>query len=156
MRIQSLTAMVIVAAVFGFGALVSGAELIWYLDLPSLLVVVLPAVFLSAGECSWKSLGGAFSTAFGKQAGAAKSTVELRLELLAAKGLGKYAWLSALMGTLLGVVAILVSLSKETNTDKLGPNVGVALLCLFTATFLHLLIIGPLQGRIAAVLAERE
>jgi flagellar motor component MotA len=148
--------MLIVAAVFGLGVVVSGAEFAWYFDLPSLLVVILPAVFLSAGETSWKSLGGALSTAFGNTAGAAKSSIELRLELLAAKALGRYAWLSALMGTLLGLVAILVSLSRETNTDKLGPNVGVALLCLFTATFLQLFIIGPVQGRIAAVLAERE
>ena len=156
MRTLSIISTLVVVTVFSFGVVVSGAEFPWYFDVPSLLVILLPAFFLAAADHSWKTVGEAFSSAFGRKPQGTADKAALAAELLAAKALSRYAWLSALLGTFIGFVAILASLGQEPNTGILSRNVSVGLLCAFTATCFELIVASPLKGRLEKLLRDAD
>ncbi|HCM28662.1 MAG TPA: hypothetical protein DIC34_19375 [Treponema sp.] len=156
MRTMSVVSTLIVVTIFSFGVVVSGAEFPWYFDVPSLVVILLPAFFLAAADHSWQTVGRAFSSAFGRKPRGAADKASYAAELLAAKALGRYAWLSALLGTFIGFVAILASLGQVPSTGILGRNVSVGLLCAFTATCFELIVVSPLKGRLEKLLLDAE
>lgn len=142
-----------VAGIFAFGVVTSGADFAWYLDLPSVAMILAPTFVLALGDFGAAGVGKAFALAFGKKAA---SGAELRLAAAAAAALGRYAWYSAALGSFVGAVAILAGTGLALDPKKLGANMAVALICAFYATLFNFAVVAPMKNRLAARLAREE
>jgi flagellar motor component MotA len=114
----------------------SGGTLMIYLDIPSIVIMVIfPFVYqcLIFGISAVKL---AFTAAF-KENVAEKQLLNAQLFF---KSYGKIIWLSAFVTVLIGTVAILVNLE---DPKALGPNFAMALISLLYGGVLHIVIIIP-------------
>jgi len=153
MLLSYLVSLVIVAAMSFFGVYISAAKPLWYLDVPSIIMVFLPTFVLCAGDYGWKGIGNAFAAAFGKKE---KTRSELDQASTLVAALGRYAWLAAVFGTCIGIIAILASLRETPNPTRLGPNVAVSLICFFYALMFNFMLITPMRNRIALKRGSKE
>jgi hypothetical protein len=152
MLISYIVSFVIVVVISLMAIFVSGALPLWYFDLPSIAMVFLPAFVLCAGDFGWRGVGMAFFAAFGKEQRTEKELAQAQATTAA---LGRYAWLAAVLGTCIGIIAILASLREPPNPNRLGPNVGVSLICLFYAVMFNFMLITPMRNRIALKQASK-
>jgi flagellar motor component MotA len=150
MKGSYIAALIIVVGVLAFGLIVSGANFLWYVDLPSLVMVFLPAFVLTSGVHGVKGTVAAFSVAFGA---GEWTREELEKAFLAARSLGRFAWLAALVGSFIGAIAILGNLGEM---EKIGGNTAVALICAFYAVLFEFLVVSPMTGRIKNRIAESD
>ncbi len=146
MLFSYLVSLVIVLVFSFFGVYISAAKPLWYLDVPSIIMVFLPSFVLCAGDYGWKGIGMAFSAAFGRQP---RTDQELVRAQATATALGRYSWYAAVFGTCIGFIAILASLSQAQDSTRLGPNVAVSLICFFYALMFNFMLITPMRNRIA-------
>ncbi len=146
MLFSYLVSLVLVVAMSLFGVYVSAAKPLWYLDVPSIIMVFLPTFVLCAGDYGWKGIGTAFSASFGKKE---KTEKELAQADAVSIALGRYAWYAAVFGTCIGIIAILASLRETPDPNRLGPNVAVSLICFFYAIMFNFMLITPMRNRIA-------
>jgi flagellar motor component MotA len=128
----------ILALAFCFAGAVyfSGGRLINYLDIPSIVIMVIfPFVYqcLIFGVSAAKN---AFAAAFRENV----TEKELLNARLFYKSYGKIVWFSAFVTVLIGAVAILINLE---DPRFLGPNFALALISLLYGGMLHIAIIIP-------------
>lgn len=108
-----------------------------FINVPSLLLVIPPAVFLTIGICSTQTCKTALRLLFDNE-------LDLEVsELQAAKHVYKLLgnsslWLGA-MGFVLGAVAIAINMEPEAFADAFGPAFAVATLTLLYALILKVL-----------------
>lgn len=140
--------LIVTAGLLAFTMILSGSHLSWYLDFPSLVVMALPTLVLSMGTHGAKGVLAAFGAAFGDRQ---KTRQELELALLAARSLGRFAWLSSLIGTFIGAIAILGNIGAM---EKVGSNVAVALICVFYAALFEFAVVSPMAARIRRRLTQ--
>ncbi len=143
-----LASLIITAGLLAFAMVVSGSNFTWYLDFPSLVVMLFPTLVLSMGTHGVKGVLGAFGAAFGDRQ---RSRQELELALLAARSLGRFAWLSSLIGAFIGAIAILGNIGAM---ERIGSNVAVALICVFYAALFDFAVVSPMTARIRRKLAQ--
>jgi flagellar motor component MotA len=127
-----------------------GGRLVTYVDVPSIaLVLGLP---LAIAFASWpvKELGRAFGAPF--DAGAGKA--ELERSILFLRSFRRWVYVAAGLGTMIGIVAILVYYNDGTDKLKLSRNVAVALLCVMQALFFDLFPLMYLESLAKRRLAE--
>jgi len=153
MLLSYLVSLVIVVAMSFFGVYVSGAKSLWYVDVPSIIMVFLPTFVLCAGDYGWKGIRDSFSAAFGKKG---KTRAELDQAYALAGALGRYAWFAAVFGTCIGIIAILASLREAQDPTRLGPNVAISLICFFYALMFNFMLITPMRNRIALKRGSKE
>jgi len=58
MWLSYFVSLLIVVAMALFGIFISGAQPLWYLDVPSIIIVFLPTFALGAGDYGWRGIGG--------------------------------------------------------------------------------------------------
>ncbi len=148
MKRTYFASLIVTAGLLAFAMVVSGSRFAWYLDFPSLVVVLFPAFVLSMGTHGTEGTFGAFSAAFGDTE---KTRQELELSLLAARSLGRFAWLSSLIGSFIGAIAILGNLGAM---ERIGSNVAVALICVFYAALFDFAVVSPMTARIRRRIAQ--
>lgn len=106
-----------------------GFETSAYIDVPSVILVVLPAVFFSIAITSISDLkNGGIMLLSDK---AEFSTLQLLLAKQSFHVLGNTALLMGVFSSLLGAIAIASNLSAEEFSSVFGPAVGVCLLTLY-------------------------
>jgi flagellar motor component MotA len=117
-------------------------------DMPSLIMVVIPAVVMLLASFSLKDIGSAFSVAWNKSAADPKA---LKSGLVFFKAMSRYLMISAILVFFLGIVGLLSALS---DMSALGRSVALSLLCIFYSILLQVVIAFPFIESIKKRLAE--
>lgn len=131
-------------AVTCFVIIISGGLPILYVDIASFILTVFApfaAGFISHGPTA---MGRSIALAFhgrDRDAGAA----ELRRAAACLNSLGRYVSLSALVGVLVGIIAILRDVS---DLHKVGQNVAVCLISALYGALILLFFVRPLAARL--------
>lgn len=124
------------------GILFSGANIAWFVSIPSLLMVVAPSLFLSLCSFGFGEIGSYFSAGFSRQ-------VEPKEVLLNAlvffQSLKKYLFVSGIIGTFVGVIAILSTLG---DVKTVAFNTGLAVLTVLYAFILYMGLVVPFTAGI--------
>jgi flagellar motor component MotA len=136
MLLNYFLAVLVLAFSFAGTIFMSGGALSGYLDIPSILIMVLfPFVYqcLLFGVSTAKT---AFTVGFKKDA----TMEQLTKAQLFFKNYSKVIWITALVVVFIGTVAILKYLEDRT---MLGPNFALAFISILYGGLLHLVIILP-------------
>ena len=104
-------------------------NLTYFLDIPSLLIIWLPAVFLSISATSWKSYWHSWSYPFlwRKQVGEDDANSAARC----LKVKGDAGFVMGILGTVIGVILMIRDISAFAETQDLLNAVSVASITLF-------------------------
>jgi flagellar motor component MotA len=120
----------------GLAVFVTGGAPLWYLDIPSLLIVgVFPFLFVSV-LFGFKEMVSAFSAALEKGAGKEKLIRALNFF----KIYGKTTWIAGFIAVIIGLVAILANLDDKT---ALGPNLALVLISMMYGGIINIAIVMP-------------
>ena len=106
-------------------------HLAYFLDLPSLLIVVIPTLGLSIGNFSWKTYKKTWSIPFGNPENYEQS--ELIETHKCVNYMGNMFVIMGLIGSLIGVVLILQNIDEP---KKVAPAAAIAILTLFYSVIL--------------------
>jgi len=125
----------VIAAVFDF----MGMEFHWenglyFLDIPSLLIVVAPAILFGVAATSWKAFGRSWTLPLGSLKKV--SLQDARSTSRCLQVMGNTAFIMGVFGTLIGVILILQVLE---DSSMLAGASAVAIITLFYGTFFKLL-----------------
>ena len=110
---------------FNFG------NLLYFLDMPSLLLIVIPTISLTIGNFSWKTYKKTWAIPFGNPENFEQS--ELIETHKCVNYMGNMFVIMGLIGTLIGVVLLLQNLD---DPEMVGPSVAIAIMTLFYSVIL--------------------
>jgi flagellar motor component MotA len=136
MLLNYFLAVLVLAFSFAGTVFMSGGVLSGYLDIPSVLIMV---IFPFVYQCILSGLPTvklAFTAGFKKDAGIEEVTKAQSFF----KSYSKVVWITAFVVVLIGIVAMLKWLEDRA---ALGPNMALALLSLLYVGLIHLVIIIP-------------
>ena len=134
-------------ALWGFGVWVDRSSLLMYMDVPSLVVVVCPAFFLSLGVFGLREMGRAFTAGWRD----GLSETELRKALAYFDALQQYLIISGVIGTLIGVTTIL---GQYGDSGSVGKGMALSLLTVLYSLVFMMVIVIPFRSGIRKRLAE--
>ena len=123
------------------GMITAGAPISVYVSLPSFVIVTAIPLFMLLASFSPAEILKAFSSSFKRDA----DKEGLKKAELLFGSLGKYIATSGATGILLGVVAMLTNLG---DLEWLGKGLALALLVVFYALLLHILLVFPFLASI--------
>jgi hypothetical protein len=126
-----------------------GGRIMTYIDVPSIIFVVLIPAAIAFASWPVRDIGRAFTAPFDPKAGKA----ELAKSAQFMENLRRWSLYAAALGALIGLVAILVFMTGF-DSDRLGKNLGVMLLVLTTSLLLILTFVLPLESLAKRRLAE--
>ena len=106
-------------------------HLAYFIDLPSLLIVVIPTLGLAIGNFSWKTYKKTWSIPFGNPENYEQS--ELIETHKCVNYMGNMFVIMGLIGSLIGVVLILQNLD---DPKMIGPAAAIAIMTLFYSVIL--------------------
>ncbi len=146
--IKKLLLFILSAAVIAAVILFAGGRITDFLDVPSVLVVVSIPVILLFYNFSAKEIGNTVRFCFNYSNKKKKFNIDLGLLILTSFRNNVY--ITALMGSVLGVIFILITLNDKS---ALGKDLAVAMLTILYALIINLIIVSP---AIDALRRERE
>ena len=106
-------------------------NLAYFVDLPSLIIVVIPTLGLAIGNFSWKTYKKTWSIPFGNPENYEQS--ELIATHKCVNYMGKMFVIMGLIGSLIGVVLTLQTLD---DPKMIGPAVAISIMTLFYSVIL--------------------
>ena len=117
----------IIATTFDFSEFVFNFEnLAYVLDLPSLIIIVVPTIFFAVGSYSWDIFSKAWSVTFGSVD--EYDSIELKVIQDCVISMGNIAFIMGFLGTILGGIILLQNLS---DMSQVGPASAVMIITLF-------------------------
>lgn len=149
MKTKYFTGVFFILAVSAAIVLLSGSTLPTFVDVPTYMILILVPAILAFASWPVREIGRAFSAPFDPAAGR-KDLEKSRLFFV---DLRRWLYTAAGLGTMLGLVSILVFADGE-HLDRLGRNLGVMLLCVTNAFLLALMVPLPLESMVRRRLAE--
>ena len=145
-------ALIFIACTFDFMRLALMPEKIQYvLDIPSLIIVVLPTVYYSVSVHGWKSYGNSWKALLGSVKNIDKS--QLEPTKLCLRDLGTLSLIWGILGTFVGAILTLREMESILSQDSLFPAVAISLITLFYGIILYMLCLVS-KSRIELRLAE--
>jgi hypothetical protein len=151
MKVKYFAGIVLILAVSSAIVLMTGSTLPTFVDVPTYLILVLVPAILAFASWPVREIGRAFSAPFDPAAG----RKDLEKSRLFFADLRKWLYTAAGLGTMLGLVSILV-FAEGAHLDRLGRNLGVMLLCVTNAFLFALLVPLPLESLARRRLADLE
>ena len=131
-------ALIFIACTFDFTRLALMPEKIQYvLDIPSLIIVVLPTVYYSVSVHGWKSYGNSWKALLGSVKNIDKS--QLEPTKLCLRDLGTLSLIWGILGTFVGAILTLREMESILSQDSLFPAVAISLITLFYGIILYML-----------------
>ena len=131
-------ALIFIACTFDFMRLALMPEKIQYvLDIPSLIIVVLPTVYYSVSVHGWKSYGNSWKALLGSVKNIDKS--QLEPTKLCLRDLGTLSLIWGILGTFVGAILTLREMESILSQDPLFPAVAISLITLFYGIILYML-----------------
>ena len=145
-------ALIFIACTFDFMRLALMPEKIQYvLDIPSLIIVVLPTVYYSVSVHGWKSYGNSWKALLGSVKNIDKS--QLEPTKLCLQDLGTLSLIWGILGTFVGAILTLREMESILSQDSLFQAVAISLITLFYGIILYMLCLVS-KSRIELRLAE--
>jgi hypothetical protein len=146
-------AVVLVLGLILAGIAIDAASVLFFIDVPSLAVVLVPVLAMSFASFTPREIGGSFRAAF------VRSHADAALLRTAAaffRALERYIILSGFLGVLIGLVSMLVVMGsgKGVPDNKVTVGFSLLLLSVFYALVFLLLIAVPFRSAADRKLAE--
>ncbi len=148
MRWSYFIVLLLTLAVLGWVALLAGSGVGSFLDIPSLLVVLVPALLMSLASYGLSEMGSYFALAFKKE-GAAPVALEKGIHFF--DTLQTYFKISAAIAFSMGLILILATLD---DLSKIGPYLAVAVISVLYACVLALLLTVPFRTALEKKMIE--
>ncbi len=131
-------ALIFIACTFDFMRLALMPEKIQYvLDIPSLIIVVLPTIYYAISVHGWKSYGNSWRALLGSVKNIDKS--QLEPTKLCLRDLGNLSLIWGILGTFVGAILLLREMESFLSRDTLFPAVAISLITLFYGIILYML-----------------
>lgn len=134
------------------GMVFAAARIDYFLDYPSLIMVVVPAAVLCLAAFPPRVIGRSFTVAFSRQTA---SEQELRQAAVFFRTLERFILLSGVIGALIGIVTIL-SQQQDVPMKKIGQGFALLLITVFYALVLTLVLAVPFRAAVERRLAEKS
>ena len=141
--------MIIVAHILGFALIfiassfdfmnfsLKASNLQFFVDLPSLIIVLLPTIYYAATVHGWGIYGNSWKALLGSVDGIPKN--QLEPTRLCLRDLGNLSLIWGILGTFLGVILLLQDSSGVVEQWGLYPAIAVSLITLFYGILFHML-----------------
>ena len=141
--------MIIVAHILGFALIfiassfdfmnfsLKASNLQFFVDLPSLIIVLLPTIYYAATVHGWGIYGNSWKALLGSVDGIPKN--QLDPTRLCLRDLGNLSLIWGILGTFLGVILLLQDSSGVVEQWGLYPAVAVSLITLFYGILFYML-----------------
>ena len=141
--------MIIVAHILGFALIfiassfdfmnfsLKASNLQFFVDLPSLLIVLLPTIYYAATVHGWGIYGNTWKALLGSVDGIPKN--QLEPTRLCLRDLGNLSLIWGILGTFLGVILLLQDSSGVVEQWGLYPAIAVSLITLFYGILFYML-----------------
>ncbi len=149
MKLRFLCSMIVAALIFVLTVFVSGGNPLFYIDLPTFLIVGIAPLVYQLASFGFAKFGNAFSSPLKKNS----SMAEITQALAFFKTYNKSTWAFTLMAVGVSFIEILTNLMEP---EKLGPNMAVAILSVLYAALINLLLILPYTAVSKQRLAETD
>ena len=131
-------ALIFIACTFDFMRLALMPEKIQYvLDIPSLIIVVLPTIYYTISVHGWKSYGNSWKALLGSVKNIDKS--QLEPTRLCLRDLGNLSLIWGILGTFVGAILMLREMDSVLSQDALFLAVAISLITLFYGIILYML-----------------
>lgn len=141
--INYLLGVFVVMAVTVVIIIVAGNLLIAYVDILSLLIVILLPLPPMIGLFGWKGFWSSLGLAFQRETA---DPEEYRHAAEVVRFLGRLIYLSAVLGFFIAFIGILAYYKSDGTTELLAANFGVSLVVIFYAIVLNLVFIEPVRA----------
>ncbi len=122
----------------------------YFLDVPSLIVVIVPVLALCFATFSPRDMGRSFRAAFSR---GQVETSELKTAAVFFRALERYILLSGFLGALLGVMSLLWMMRSDT---KIATGFAMLLISVFYALILLFVLAVPFRVAVDRKLVEAE
>lgn len=132
------------------GIVFAGARFATYVDVPSMMIVILITASLLVSSFRLKEIGSFFAGAFRERTA---DIPTLKKGICFFTAMQRYLIISAVIGTMIGVIAMLSILGEPR---AIGSGLGLALLTILYAVVLILVVAVPFRTSLARKLAEAE
>ena len=141
--------MIIVAHILGFALIfiassfdfmnfsLKASNLQFFVDLPSLIIVLLPTIYYAATVHSWGIYGNSWKALLGSVDGIPKN--QLEPTRLCLRDLGNLSLIWGILGTFLGVILLLQDSSGVVEQWGPYPAIAVSLITLFYGILFYML-----------------
>jgi len=141
--------MIIVAHILGFALIfiassfdfmnfsLKASNLQFFVDLPSLLIILLPTIYYAATVHGWGIYGNSWKALLGSVDGIPKN--QLEPTRLCLRDLGNLSLIWGILGTFLGVILLLQDSSGVIEQWGLNPAIAVSLITLFYGILFYML-----------------
>ena len=141
--------MIIVAPILGFALIfiassfdfmnfsLKASNLQFFVDLPSLIIVLLPTIYYAATVHGWGIYGNSWKALLGSVDGIPKN--QLEPTRLCLRDLGNLSLIWGILGTFLGVILLLQDSSGVVEQWGLYPAIAVSLITLFYGILFYML-----------------
>ena len=141
--------MIIVAHILGFALIfiassfdfmnfsLKASNLQFFVDLPSLIIVLLPTIYYAATVHGWGIYGNSWKALLGSVDGIPKN--QLEPTRLCLRNLGNLSLIWGILGTFLGVILILQDPNGFVEQWGLYPAIAVSLITLFYGILFYML-----------------
>ena len=141
--------MIIVAHILGFALIfiassfdfmnfsLKASNLQSFVDLPSLIIVLLPTIYYAATVHGWGIYGNSWKALLGSVDGIPKN--QLEPTRLCLRDLGNLSLIWGILGTFLGVILLLQDSSGVVEQWGLYPAIAVSLITLFYGILFYML-----------------
>ena len=126
----------------------SGTALLYLIDIPSLIIIILPVFVALMQTGLWKDFNNSFRLTIGKKANA--SFKEIKQAISALQLVRKTVVYAAIFAFAVSIITILTQL---TDMGALGPNLAVAVLSVVYAVFFNLIFL-PMEKQLEVQLIE--
>jgi flagellar motor component MotA len=145
-------AVVLALGVLALGTVFAAARIVYFLDYPSLIMVIVPAAVLCLAAFPPRVIGKSFFVAFSRQEATEQ---ELRQAAVFFVSLQRFFLLSGAIGALIGIVTILAQL-QEVAMARIGQGVALLLITVFYSLVLTLVLVVPFRAAVERRLAEKS
>jgi flagellar motor component MotA len=145
-------AVVLALGVLALGTVFAAARIAYFLDYPSLIMVIVPAAVLCLAAFPPRVIGRSFTVAFSRQEA---SEQELRQAAVFFTSLQRFFLLSGAIGALIGIVTILAQL-QEVAVAAIGRGFALLLITVFYSLVLTLVLVVPFRAAVERRLAEKS
>lgn len=132
------------------GIVLAGGDIRWFISVASFVIVVLPGLLLSLANFSPTEIFHFFGMGFGSKE---LTEADLKKGLAFFRALQYYLILSGIIGTLIGLVAMLGTIE---DPSKIGVAMSVALLTILYAFILTAAVTVPFHTGLRRKIAEIE
>ena len=148
MKVKYFLSLLVLLVLMIFVMIVSGCFACFF-DIPSLLLIVLAALFMLLSTYSFRDIGTYFSIGISRKD---TDTVTLEKGILFFKTMQKYLIIMGVVGAMMGLIAMLATLD---DPDRIGKGLALCLITVLYAVFFNIAVAIPFRTELEKQLIER-